>query len=231
MGSKNWQITVSLAQVWPITEANCAQPDDVGLWSLSSQSNANGDSTNTTQRGLWVNTMLTNTRVAQSPALANRWAGFQFPVLCLSSSSSVVLDAALPLARSDPNCTKSTRLVAMNTTFKVESLCALVCCGINLHIFLEAMVRVRQCKAAHTRWQGFLSFHLDITAWCLMYVGRALHWHSSVHCKWHVIKPRPPLHIYPMQTPNGGDTHAQQQYYFPINCGMMNYIVEWLFKG
>lgn len=170
MGSKNWQITVSLAQVWPITEANCAQPEDVRLWSLSSQSNANGDNTNTTQRGLWVNTMLTNTRVAQSPALANRWAGFQFPVLCLSSCSSVVLDAALPLARSDPNCTKSTRLVAMNTTFKVESLCVLVCCGINLHISLKPWSECVNVKLLTHAGRAFFPSTLTSLpdAWCML---------------------------------------------------------------
>lgn len=85
------------------------------------------------------------------PRISKQMAGFEF-FCSLLSSSSAVHGAALLLARS--GIFKRTSIVprlpvtAINTTDKVESLSALVCFGINLQHFLEAIVTMRQGKAA-----------------------------------------------------------------------------------
>lgn len=85
------------------------------------------------------------------PQISKPMAGFEFFCFFLSSSSAVH-GAALLLARS--GIFKRTSIVprlpvtAINTTDKVESLSVLVCFGINLQHFLEAIVTMRQGKAA-----------------------------------------------------------------------------------
>lgn len=156
---------------------------------------------------------------------------------CLSSSSSVVLGEVLPLASSGIQYSKRTATapslpVAINATFKVESLCSLVSLRINLHISSKPSSECVNVKPlTHAGRAFFPSTLTSLPDTCCMLVmlciGTAV---SSMEMTQNQTQTTftYTCNANPKQWRR---PQTQEQHNFPINCGMMNNVAEWLFQG